>query len=358
MDTMANSPHSGQKRIREHSPNLILLPLRKRLDLLQTRSTAETQENQTDTPRRRKRSVSPDGGVAIDEETLAKLRIYRDVVPSSDEDDSSEDGYSDDHLLLDGPVKAKQVVLHAPEHDTRRQSSLNRVHRSSIESALLPQFHVSTLPVFQHTRGSYIAEPGSVTRLYKPFTGLQPEQPLGDVLLNPRLGMEVEGGKLYLAQTLHHYYRKQIQCPHHGQGEVKSGHNRTARKVQETGQVYRAWYCATQPKWEGHRIDNTEYIQLAMERLEQPLFDKILLELIRQLQFKDCQPVGRGRSPQPDDFDYDDLLQYVKQVMRKRTIIAPKARSDFQLGVTHLVSSIGIGHEADDPYKKSENKRN
>ncbi|KEQ97414.1 hypothetical protein AUEXF2481DRAFT_27662 [Aureobasidium subglaciale EXF-2481] len=343
MDTMANSSHSGQKRIRDDSPDLILLPLRKRLDLPQIRSTADTQENQTDAPRRRKRSVSPDGGVAIDEETLAKFRIYRDVVPS---------------------IKAKQLVHHAHVHDTRRQSSLNRAHRSSVESALLPQVHVSTLPVFQHTRGSYIAEPGSVTRLYKPFTGLQPEQPLGDVLLNPRLGMEVEGGKLYLAQTLHHYCRKQIQCPLHGQGEVKPGHNRTARKVQETGQVYRAWYCATQPKWEGHRIDNTEYIQLAMEQLEQPLFDKILLELIRQLRFKDCQPVGRGRSPQPDDFDYHDLLQYVKQrpvdsrVMRKRTSIAPKARSDFQFGATHLVSSIGIGHEAGDPHKKNENERN
>jgi hypothetical protein len=148
---------------------------------------------------------------------------------------------------------------------------------------------------------------------YQTFRGPQSAQPLPTVTLNPRIGMAVEGGKLYLAQTLHHYYRKHIHCPHHDSINGKPGHHRTARKVRETGQVYRVWYYTTQPKEEGHRIDNTAYIELAREQLDQALFDRVLHELIRQLRSRDCQPVARNRSPQPNDFDYLALLTYISR---------------------------------------------
>lgn len=146
---------------------------------------------------------------------------------------------------------------------------------------------------------------------YQPFRGLQSAQPLEAVTLNPRVGMAVEGGKLYLAQTLHHYYRKHIHCPRYDPVDGRPGHHRTVKKVHETGQVYREWFCTSQPKGEGHRIDNTDYIKLAIAQLDRALFDQILHKVIHQLHFRDCQPVARNRSPQPDDFDYDALLQYV-----------------------------------------------
>ncbi|KAG9593201.1 hypothetical protein KCU77_g5693, partial [Aureobasidium melanogenum] len=146
---------------------------------------------------------------------------------------------------------------------------------------------------------------------YQRFRGLQSAQPLDSMTLNPRVGMAVEGGKLYLAQTLHHYYRKHIHCSHHGPVNGRPGHHRTPRKGHETGKVFRVWFCTSQPKGEGHRIDNTNYIELAIAQLDRALFDWILHEIILQLHFRICQTVVRHHSPQPDDFDYHAPLQYV-----------------------------------------------
>jgi hypothetical protein len=267
------------------------------------------------------RSPSPEGGVPIDEKALAKFRDYRHVVLSSDEDSSDDcsgdqDSHNDDlpRGKLNGP---KQVVEPVKRRRGRsqpqgpRQSSSNQQHdrNNYSQTANLP--YASPLPVFNHQRGETAVDPDSSMLVYQPFRGLQSAQPLPTVTLNPRVNMVVEGGKLYLAQTLHHYYRKHIHCSRHGPVEGRPGHNRTARKVHESGQVYRVWYCTAQPKWEGHRIDNTEYIELAKEQLDQALFERVLHELIRQLRSRDCQPVARNHSPQPDDFDYLALLSYI-----------------------------------------------
>jgi hypothetical protein len=218
-------------------------------------------------------------------------------------------------------TKAPRTIIHFQEDCVDRAMSPNLFSGAQVVTDLctapvtittrasMP--HTSPLPVFNHQRGEFVIDPDSSTRVYQPFRGLQSVQPLPTVTLNPRVGMVVEGGKLYLAQTLHHYYRKHIHCPRHGPINGRLGHHRTARKVHESGQVYRVWYCTPQPKDEGHRIDNTAYIELAKEQLDQALFDRVLCELIRQLRSRDCQLVERNQPPQPDDFDYLALLSYI-----------------------------------------------
>lgn len=209
------------------------------------------------------RSLSPDGGVAIDDEALAGLGDYRHAVLSSDDDSdgdtSSDEGYQDDHPPLGRLCRPSHVA----EED----------HFSHHHSTSTDMPYTSALPVFNHQRGESKLDPDSSMLVYEPFRGLQSAQPLPTVTLNPRVGMVVEGGKLYLAQTLHHYYRKHIHCPHHGPINGRPGFHRTARKVRESGQVYRSWYCTSQPKDGGCRIDNTAYIKLAKEQLDQALFD-------------------------------------------------------------------------------------
>lgn len=264
------------------------------------------------------RPLSLDGSVAIDEEALVKFRSH--IVPSCDDDSSddiSHDGSHNDHQPQGRLPGAKQVVGplesregHSQAH-ARRQTRRDDQHNTNNkdQTAALP--YASPLPVFNHQRGSYVIRSGSSMPTYQPFRGLQSAQPLDSMTLNPRVGMAVEGGKLYLGQTLHHYYRKHIHCSHHGPEDGRPGHHRAARKVHETGKVYRVWFCASQPKEEGHRIDNTDYIELAIAQLDRVLFDRILHEMIRQLRSRNCQPVARHHSPQPDDFDYHALLQYV-----------------------------------------------
>ncbi|KAG9519091.1 hypothetical protein KCU93_g8178, partial [Aureobasidium melanogenum] len=242
------------------------------------------------------RPLSPDGGVAIDEEALVKFRSH--IVPSCDDDPS-------DDFSHDGSHNDNQPGEDRPEQN----KSLSLSSHAKDQTAALP--YASPLPVFNHQRGSYVIISGSSMPTYQPFRGLQSAQPLDSMTLNPRVGMAVEGGKLYLAQTLHHYYRKHTHCPHHGPEDGRPGHHRAARKVHETGKVYRVWFCASQPREEGHRIDNTDYIELAIAQLDRVLFDRILHEMIRQLRSRNCQPVARHHSPQPDDFDYHALLQYV-----------------------------------------------
>ncbi|KAH0353037.1 hypothetical protein KCU81_g1726, partial [Aureobasidium melanogenum] len=180
--------------------------------------------------------------------------------------------------------------------------------------------YASTLPVFNHQRGSYMVVSGSSMTTNQPLRGLESAQPPDSVTLNPRIGMTVEGGKLNLAQTLHHYYRKHIHCPHHGPVNGRPGHHRTTRKVHETGIVYRGWFCTSQLKGEGHRVGNTDYIELAIAQLDRALFDQILHEIIRQLRSRNCQPVARHLSPQPDDFDYHALLRYVNWQRVDKTV--------------------------------------
>jgi hypothetical protein len=58
------------------------------------------------------RSLSPDGGVAIDEKALAELRDYRHVVLSGD-DDSNDDSSSDEGSQDDHPFPGR---LRRPSH--------------------------------------------------------------------------------------------------------------------------------------------------------------------------------------------------------------------------------------------------
>lgn len=236
----------------------------------------------------------------------------------SDSSDDSHDECSHDDCSPQGRLTNHEQVVEPPQRrdghprpQTTRQSGSDHLHNTNNndQEAILP--YASPLPVFNHQRGKFVVESGSAMHVYQPFRGLQSAELLRSVTLNPRIGMAVEGGNLYLAQRLHHYYRKHIHCPRHGPIDGRPGHHRTVKKVHETGQVHRAWYCTSQPKWEGHRVDNTAYIELAKARLDQALFDQILHELIRQLRSRDCQPVARNCSPQPDDFDHLALLSYI-----------------------------------------------
>jgi hypothetical protein len=305
MDRFQSLPNRSKKRDKDDAADssLFIFPHPKRANHndYKPQSNANRSSSSTASTEAMTRSLSPDGGVAIDEKALAGLSDYRHVVLSSD-DDSNDDSSSDEGSQDDHPPLGR---LSRPSHVAEEDDSSHH-HNTSTN---MP--YTSPLPVFNHQRGEFKLDPGSSMLVYEPFRGLQSVQPLPTVMLNPRLVMVVEGGKLYLAQTLHHYYRKHIHCPHHGPIDGRPGHHRMARKVHEYGQVYRVWYCTTQPKGEGHRIDNTAYIELAKEQLHQALFDRVLCELIRQSRSRDCQPLGRNQPPQPDDFDYLALLSYI-----------------------------------------------
>ncbi|KAH0385472.1 hypothetical protein KCU92_g3458, partial [Aureobasidium melanogenum] len=239
------------------------------------------------------RPFSPDGGVAIDEETLV---MYHSHIVLSCDDDSSDDsshyGSHNDHQPRRKSPGAKQVVeplglREGPNGSFTLCFALTCIQSPARQLRDQIWFVNAYLPTILRTTIC------ATTRFYA---------------LNPRVGMAVEGGKLYLAQTLHHYYHRYIRCSHHGPEDGRPGHHRAARKVHETGKVYRVWFCALQPKGEGHRIDNTDYIELAIAQLDRVLFDRILHEMIRQLRSRNCQPVARHHSPQPDDFDYHALL--------------------------------------------------
>lgn len=317
MDNPQNLPYRSKKRDSDDAsvsaPSLLTHRNQINHNADRPQSSAMPSSPSTDSAEAMTRCLSPDGGVPIDPEALAKYPNYRHVALSSD-DDFSDDYSSDEGSYNDRPPrgslnKPSQVAEPLQPRNGRSQSDHQHNASNNHQEVMLP--YASPLPVFKHQRGKFVVESDSSMRVYQPFRGLQSAEPPATVILNPRIGMAVEGGKLYLAQTLHHYYRKHIHCPHHGSIDGKPGHHRTGRKVHETGQVYREWYCTSQPKWEGHRIDNTAYIELAKEQLDQTLFDRVLHELIRQLRSRDCQPVARNCSPQPDDFDYLALLSYI-----------------------------------------------
>lgn len=319
--TSGNSSYRSNKRTLydAFAPTFFLPRKRANHNEVQPQSNANSHTPSADSAESTIGPLSPDGGVAIDEEALSKLRSYG-VLSCGDEsndDNSSTDGSHDDRISRGRSTGAKQIAEPLrpcegrSEPKARRQFQPNHQHNTNKNGQTAALSYASSLSVFNHQRGRFVVEPGSSMTVYQPFRGLQSAQPLDSVMLNPRVGMAVEGGKLYLAQTLHHYYRKHIYCSHHGPVDGRPGHHRTGRKVHETGKVYREWFCTSQPKGEGHRIDNTEYIELAMVRLDRALFDRVLHEVIRQLRFRDCQPVARNHSPQSDDFDYHALLRYV-----------------------------------------------
>ncbi|KAI4730615.1 hypothetical protein E4T49_01527 [Aureobasidium sp. EXF-10728] len=308
MDTSDNLTHPSKKRDRDDASDTPL-PSPKRVDHSADRSQSDANASSA-IEESTARPLSPDGGVAVDEESLAKYRGYRHIVLS---DKSSRD----DHPSQKDQNGSKQVAKPLQRRKdpfqphTSHQSGPDHQHIIINNNQRASSPHASSLPVFSRNRGTYVAEPGSSSVVYQAYRGLEFARPLDSVVLNPRIGMAVEGGKLYLAQTLHHYYRKHIYCPQHGSIDGKPGHNRAVMKVHETGRVHRMWFCTSQPKGQGHRLDNTEYIELAKEQLGRALFDRILHELIRQLHDKDCQPAGRNHTPQSDDFDYFALLQYI-----------------------------------------------
>ena len=329
MHNLQNLPYRSKERDRDDAsdPAFFLVPHQKPVNHEADRpqSSAMPSSPPTDSAEATTRSPSPDGGVPIDEEAQAMFFDYRHVVLSSD-DDSSDDrssdesscdeGSYDDHPSRGTFIEPTQVIeplqrrKDQPRPQIPRQSGSDHPHKPNDDQEAVLSY-ATPLPVLRHQRDKLVVESDSSMLVCQPSRGLQSAQPLPTVTLNPRFGMAVEGGRLYLAQTLHHYYRKHIHCPRHGPIDGRPDHHRTAKKVHETGQVYRVWYCTSQPKWEGHRIDNTAYIELAKAQLDQALFDRVLHELIRQLRSRDCQPVARNRSSQPDDFDHLALLSYV-----------------------------------------------
>lgn len=327
MDNLQSLPYRSKERDRDDASDLasFRFPSQERVnhDIDRPQSSAISSSPPTDSAEEMTRPLSPDGGVLIDEETLAKFRDYRHVVLSGD-DDSSDDCSSDESFHDDfpsrgtltqpsqaiNPLQQYHKIQSLPQEVSCQSDSDHQYNtNNNDQGAILP--YASSLPVFNHQTREAVVDPDTSMLVYQPFRGLQSAQPLTTVTLNPRIGMAVEGGKLYLAQTLHHYYRKHIYCPRHGPIDGRPGHHRTVKRLRETGQVYRVWYCTSQPKWEGHRIENTAYIELAKAQLDQALFDRVLHELIRQLRSRDCQPVARNHSPQPDDFEYLALLSYV-----------------------------------------------
>ncbi|KAH0362439.1 hypothetical protein KCU65_g8051, partial [Aureobasidium melanogenum] len=269
-----DSPCQSKKRIRDNASDSTHFPPQKRVNHNedQPQGIANNHAHSADFAGTTTRSLSPDGGVAIDEETLAKFRSH--VVLSCDDDtsdNSSHSGSDYGHQSRGRSARVTKPFNSREEYSqaqARRQILLNDQHNLNDKNRTSALPYASSLPVFNHQRGSYVVESGSSTPIYQPFRGLQSAQPLDSVTLNPRIGMAVEGGKLYLAQTLHHYYRKHIHCPHHGPVDGRPGHNRAARKVHETGTLYRVWFCTSQPKGEGHRIDNADYIKLAIAQLD------------------------------------------------------------------------------------------
>ncbi|KAH0258829.1 hypothetical protein KCU91_g15587, partial [Aureobasidium melanogenum] len=138
------------------------------------------------------RSLSPDGGVAIDEETLIKFRSH--VVLSCNDDrsdDSSQGGFHDDHQRRERPPGVKQGTKPVESHEGHsqvyacRQNCHDDQHNtnSKDQTAALP--YASSLPVFNHQRGSYVVVSGSLKTTYQPFRGLESAQPPDSVTLNP-----------------------------------------------------------------------------------------------------------------------------------------------------------------------------
>ncbi|KAI5197388.1 hypothetical protein E4T39_07344, partial [Aureobasidium subglaciale] len=167
------------------------------------------------------------------------------LCPAVTDDDSSENGSDDDH-------PPQERLLPSQDHAhvrfrTRRQSSPNLTYKRDTQPALLPRVHVYSLSVFRRQRGSYVADSGSPTPtpVDKQFRGSGTARAIESVKPNSRVGMEVEGVV------------------------KKPGYNRTARKVHETAQVYRRWFCTSRPMGEVRSIDNTQYTKLAREQLDQ-----------------------------------------------------------------------------------------
>ncbi|THW32201.1 Polyadenylate-binding protein/Hyperplastic disc protein [Aureobasidium pullulans] len=173
-----------------------------------------------------------------------------------------------------------------------------------------PGPHVSTLPVVDYSRIVTVFQPGSSTPIVRPHQGLQLGESLEQVEMCPRIdNMDVEGGKLYLAQTLHFHYRLWIGCPLHETEEGKVGHARhVSGKKSDAKPQSRMWRCALQSD---HHITNTEYIELAKAQLPHKIFANVAEELIRQLRSKQCQPRRPKDPAQFDDFDFHSIVPYV-----------------------------------------------
>ncbi|THW57011.1 Polyadenylate-binding protein/Hyperplastic disc protein [Aureobasidium pullulans] len=173
-----------------------------------------------------------------------------------------------------------------------------------------PRPHVSALPVVDYSRIVTVFQPGSSTPIVRPHQGLQLGESLEQVEMCPRIdNMDVEGGKLYLAQTLHFHYRLWIGCPLHETEEGKVGHARhVSGKKSDAKPQSRMWRCALQSD---HHITNTEYIELAKAQLPHKIFANVAEELIRQLRSKQCQPRRPKDPAQFDDFDFHSIVPYV-----------------------------------------------
>ncbi|THX10373.1 Polyadenylate-binding protein/Hyperplastic disc protein [Aureobasidium pullulans] len=173
-----------------------------------------------------------------------------------------------------------------------------------------PGPHISTLPVVDYSRIVTVFQLGSSTPIIRPHQGLQPGERLEQVEMCPRIdNMDVEGGKLYLAQTLHFHYRLWIGCPLHETEEGKVGHARhVSGKKSDAKPQSRMWRCALQSD---HHLTNAEYIELAKAQLPHKIFANVAEELIRQLRSKQCQPRRPQDPAQFDDFDFHDIVPYV-----------------------------------------------
>jgi len=197
-----------------------------------------------------------------------------------------------------------------PRHKSLRNKKAPIIDEPPLNEPSPPGPHVSTLPVVDYSRIVTVFQPGSSTPIVRPHQGLQLGESLEQVEMCPRIdNMDVEGGKLYLAQTLHFHYRLWIGCPLHETEEGKVGHARhVSGKKSDAKPQSRMWRCALQSD---HHITNTEYIELAKAQLPHKIFANVAEELIRQLRSKQCQPRRPKDPAQFDDFDFHAIVPYV-----------------------------------------------
>ncbi|TIA51317.1 Polyadenylate-binding protein/Hyperplastic disc protein [Aureobasidium pullulans] len=197
-----------------------------------------------------------------------------------------------------------------PRHKSLRNQKAPIIDEPPLNEPSPPGPHVSTLPVVDYSRIVTVFQPGSSTPIVRPHQGLQLGERLEQVEMCPRIdNMDVEGGKLYLAQTLHFHYRLWIGCPLHETEEGKVGHARhVSGKKSDAKPQSRMWRCALQSD---HHLTNTEYIELAKAQLPHKIFANVAEELIRQLRSKQCQPRRPKDPAQFDDFDFHDIVPYV-----------------------------------------------
>jgi hypothetical protein len=181
MDNLLSLPYHSRKRNRDAAPDssLFLFPHPKRANHNNYRpqSNSNRSSPSTESAEAMTRSLSPNGGVAIDEKALAGLREHRHVVlscddDSSDDDDSSSDdnssddsssdeGSQDEHLPL-GRLSRPSHLAEPLQRRTGRHRPLygsSHHHNTSNDDQKANMPYTSPLPVSNHQRGKFKLDP-------------------------------------------------------------------------------------------------------------------------------------------------------------------------------------------------------